>query len=138
MIARKAEIEPIVALLEAGEHDTPEALAKDLIKLAARMLSERDTYGVAIGLHSDDLRIPHGPWYGRSEAEKVAAEARNRGLVAFVAPLLAPSRALTDDEGSMSRTCECGHQKEQHAGRWGCCVMHRQTKEKCPCSVFTP
>lgn len=138
MIPRKNEVEPVVALLEAGEHDTAEALAKDLIKLVAGLLSDRDTFGVAIGLRTDDLRLPHGPYYGKAEAERVAREARDRGLVAFTAPLLAASRALTDDEGSMSRTCQCGHQKEQHANKWGCCVMNRQTKEKCACQVFSP
>lgn len=136
MVPRKAEIESLVALLEGGEYETSTDLAKALLKESARLFSERDAYGVAIGLKTDDLRIPHGPFHGKSEAEKVAREARNRGLVAFVAPLVAPSRALSDEE--VVTSCQCRHVKSQHAPKWGCCVTNRQTKEVCPCAVFNP
>ena len=124
MIPRKAEVQAIVSLLEGGEFDTPDALAKELIKSIAGMLSERDAYGVAIGLKTDNLRIPHGPFFGKSEAEKVAREARARGLEAFVAPLYAPARALSQDEDP-HKPCVCSHEKWQHWDRGRCAVFHR-------------
>jgi hypothetical protein len=136
VIPRKAEIESLVSLLEGGEYETSTDLAKVLLRESARLLSERDAYGVAIGLKTDDLRIFYGPFYGKSEALKVAGAARDRGLVAFVAPLVAPSRALSDEE--VVTSCQCGHVKSQHAGKFGCCVMDKTRKEKCPCPVFTP
>ena len=122
---RKAEVEAVVDLLEGGEHDTPEALAKDLIKLVAGMLSDRDSFGVAIGLQSDDLRLPHGPYFGKAEAEKVAREARQRGLVAFVAPLIAPARALSEDADPHKPCATCKHEKWQHWDQGRCAIFHR-------------
>ena len=47
---RKAEIAGVVALLESDEFDTSTGMAAAIIKLVADALSQRTTFGVAVGM----------------------------------------------------------------------------------------
>lgn len=137
----KEERAAIVAILSSEAFETPDDMARELLKTAYALLSERDAYGVGIGLQSDDLVLAHGPWYNLGDAKRVVKEANARGLRAFVARLYGPAKALPDAEESTYKRCsQCNHPKPLHGtgklSTAGCGVHHRQTKEKCPCTHF--
>ena len=138
---KKEEVAAVASLLTSEDYDTPEDLAREVIRSVYALLSERDGYGVGIGLPTDDLVLPHGPWFNIGDAKRVAAEAQARGLRAFVARLYGPSSALPEDVGSVYKICECGHPKSLHGegkiARVGCGVYNR-SKEQCPCKNFLP
>lgn len=141
---RKDEVAAVVAILESDEHDDSVSMAKAIVRAVSEALSKRDAIGVAIGLKSDDLRNPFGPFWDSRSALKVKAEAESRGLVAFLAPLYAPDSALSIEAEATNKRCKCGHPKELHGSSitpkavttLGCCVYHRHTKAKCPCRGY--
>lgn len=139
---RKNEVEAVTAILESDEFEDSVAMSKAIVKAVAAELQSRDGYGVAIGLRSDDLRIPHGMFYTIMDAKRTVKEAEARGLVAFVAPLLGAANALTEESDPTAKRCVCGHPKELHgvsikpkaATSLGCCVY--RSKVKCPCGTY--
>lgn len=139
---RKEEVAAVVEILESDEHEDSASMAKALIKVIAAELQKRDGYGVAIGLRTDDLRIPHGPYFTILEAKRVAKEAEARGLVAFIAPLLGAGNALREEEEAMHKRCKCGHPAMLHGHSMkpkamtslGCGVY--RNKVKCPCATY--
>ena len=66
IIPRKEEYAPIVTLLESGEYDTPEALAKAIIKQAYATFLTRDWYITLVNMG----KASHG--YGLSATERAA------------------------------------------------------------------
>ena len=151
MISPRAnELAAVVEILESDEHEDPKAMAGAIVRRLGQLFEERDSYGVAIGLPTDDVEIPFGPFHNIGDAKKIVNEARARGLRAFVAPLLAPTRALRDDEESRASRCKnCSHPKELHGismttfsgkpkpmASLGCAVFHRWTKQKCECPNY--
>ena len=139
---RKEEVAAVVAILESDEHEDSTSMAKQLLKVIAEVLSKRDGYGVGIGLRTDDMRVPHGPFYNILDAKRTVKEAEARGLVAFVAPLLGAGNALSEEGEAMNKRCVCGHPVELHGQSvkpkaltsLGCCVY--KNKVKCNCSVY--
>jgi hypothetical protein len=146
---RSSEIAAVVAVIEAvddqGEpvYDSAADLAKALIKVVAERLQQRDGYGVGIGLRTDDMRLPHGPYFTILEAKRVVKEAEARGLVAFIAPLLGAANALRDEEEATFKRCVCGHPQALHGSAIkpkavtsiGCGVYGRD-KSKCQCKSY--
>ena len=140
---RKEEVSAVVEVLEFDDHEDSVSMAKALIKVIAELLQQRDGYGVAIGLRTDDLRLPHGPFYTILEAKRVAKEAEARGLVSFIAPLLGAGNALRDDEEAKAKRCICGHPAILHGSAIkpkavtsiGCGVYLRD-KSKCSCKSY--
>ena len=138
----KEERAAVVAVLSSEDFEDPDDMAGALVKLIYGLLCERDGYGVGIGLQSDDLVLPHGPYFNLGDAKRVAAEAQSRGLRAFVARMYGPAKALSADEGSTYKRCQCSHPKELHGtgklSTSGCGVYDRRTREKCPCTNYRP
>ena len=140
---RKEEVAAVIEVLESDEHEDSTSMAKALIKVVAEQLQKRDGYGVAIGLRTDDLRIPHGPMWTILEAKRVVKEAEARGLVAFIAPLLGAGNALTDEVEATHKRCICKHPAILHGSAIkpkavtsiGCGVYLRD-KTKCPCKTY--
>ena len=132
---RKQEYGPIVELLEAGEYETSVDLAKAIVKLVAELLGERDMFGVAVSLPNerDGFHIAHGPYWTERQATKAVTEARGRGLMAWTAPLF-PANHIVKPEEEVGH-CKCGHPKEIHHNKWGCCVQ-RRGQGQCPCGVY--
>jgi hypothetical protein len=139
---RKEEVQAVVDVLESGEFEDSADMARALVKVIAAELQKRDGYGVAIGLKTDDMRIPHGPYFTILEAKRVVKEAEARGLVAFVAPLLGAGSALREEEEAYGKRCVCGHPKELHGSAikpkavttLGCATY--RNKVKCPCKGY--
>jgi hypothetical protein len=73
---RKDEVAAVVAILESDEHEDSTSMAKQLLKVIAEVLSKRDGYGVGIGLRTDDMRVPHGPFYNIIAANAHSEELR--------------------------------------------------------------
>lgn len=140
---RRNEIAAVVSILESDEFDSPEEMARGIVKAVVEELSKRNGYGVGIGLRSDNLRIAHGPMYSILEAKRVVKEAEARGLVAFIAPLLGAASALRDDEEAKAKRCVCGHPQVLHGSAIkpkavtsiGCGV-YLKDRSKCPCKGY--
>lgn len=75
---RADEVRQVVDLLESDEFDSPDAMAKELIKLCAGLLAERETYAVGEG------GIAWGFWHDARSAQKAAEQIG--GQVAKVYP----------------------------------------------------
>ena len=142
---RKDEIQAIVDLLESGEHETAEELAKAVFRKAADLLAQRDGFGVGIGLPGDDMVLPHGPYFSILDAKRTVREAEARGLRAFIAPLLGAGNALPPEAEATHRRCTCGHPQALHGAAMkpkamtslGCGVYHPRTKVKCTCGGYS-
>lgn len=136
----KEERAAIVAILSSEAFEDPDDMAREILKASYALLSERNAYGVGIGLPTDDLVLAHGPWYNIGDAKRVVKEAQARGLRAFVARLYGPAHALPDVEESTYKICQCGHPKPLHGegklSTVGCGVFDRKTKEQCSCRHF--
>ena len=140
---RKTEVDAVVAILESGEYDSSEEMGRAIVKVVAAVLQSRDGYGVAIGLKTDDLRLPHGPYFTILEAKRVVKEAEARGLVAFIAPLLGAANALTEEAEATHKRCVCKHPQVLHGSAIkpkavtsiGCGVFMKD-KTKCPCRGY--
>ena len=139
---RKDEISALVELLESGEHETAEELAKAVFRKSAELLAQRDGFGVAIGLPSDGMQLCHGMYYSILDAKRTVREAEARGLRAFIAPLLGAANALPEEVVATHKRCTCGHPQALHWAAMkpkamtslGCGVFIR--KVKCPCKGF--
>lgn len=139
---RKNEIDAAITVLQSEEYETPEQMARALVKSISAELSKRDAFGVGIGLRTDNLRLAHGPYYTQLEAKRVVREAEARGLVAFIAPLLGASNALREEEEAMNKRCVCGHPPQLHGSAIkpkavttiGCGVYKHNVK--CPCKGY--
>ena len=142
---RKDEITALVNLLESGEHETAEELAKAVFRKAAELLAQRDGFGVAIGLPSDGMQLCHGMYYSILDAKRTVREAEARGLRAFIAPLLGAANALPEEVVATHKRCVCKHPQALHGAAMkpkamtslGCGVYHPRTKVKCPCTGYT-
>ena len=141
---RASEIAAVTAVLNSDEFEDDKAMARALVQVVAAELSKRDAFGVAIGLKTDDLRVPHGPFYTQLAAKRVVKHAEARGLVAFIAPLYGSDKALSDDPAATAQRCRCGHPEELHGSAikpravtsLGCAVYARNSKEKCSCTAY--
>jgi hypothetical protein len=141
---RKDEILALVELLESGEHETAEELAKAVFRKSAELLAQRDGFGVAIGLPSDGMQLCHGMYYSILDAKRTVREAEARGLRAFIAPLLGAANALPEEVVATHKRCTCGHPQALHGAAMkpkamtslGCGVYHARTKIKCPCGGY--
>ena len=139
---RRNEIDAVTSILESDEYESSADMSKAIVKAVAAELSKRDAFGVAIGLPTDDLRLPHGPFFTILDAKRVVKEAQARGLVAFVAPLLGADSALREEEEALNKRCVCGHPPALHGSAIkpkavttiGCGVYIRN--QKCACKGY--
>src|SRR5450759_3032369 len=79
---RKAEIEAVTAILTSDEYDSEQDMAKALIKTIAQILSERNTFGVAIGFADSLPGLVIGPLYSTADAQACITEAQEAGMEA--------------------------------------------------------
>ena len=132
---RKTEIDAVVPIIESGSFDTPEAMAREVIKVVAQVLSERDTYGVHAyykvkgAPNFGGLAI--GVFYDRRDAEKCAQDVRETGMEARIARL-SGTTSIKPPASLQGVICECGHRKELHPKADRCKVL-----PTCPCKGFT-
>jgi hypothetical protein len=132
---RIKEVSAIVAVLEREDHETPQALAKEILKLCAELLAQRESIVVGIGLQSDDLYIPHGPFWSLGDAKRVIKAASERGFKSDLRNVWPSDDAVPERVTERVTCADCGHVKSMHAS-FGCAVMSRVPKAVCPCSGF--
>jgi hypothetical protein len=144
----KTETDAVIELLESEGFDTPKQMADAIVRRLSILFEERDSYGVGIGLPTDDVVLSHGPYHNLGDAKRVVATAQERGLRAFIAPLFGPARALPVVEEVVTEgACKCGHPRALHGERMttftgkvramsslGCCVFKRRVQ--CPCTGY--
>lgn len=126
---RASEVQAVVTLLESGDYETSQDLARAILGTVAGELAKRDTYGVAFGLKTDDLRIPTGPYYDLRDAKSAQKRFEECGLASFTAPLRSPVPPMRDD--SVKTLCSvCGHADPLHDSR-GCWVYVNRARCEC-------
>lgn len=143
---RKSEIESVVNILDSDAFDSPDQMARELIKTVARMVSERDSFGLAVGLPGEQPWLAHGPYWSRNSAQKALKEAEGAGLRGYIAPLFSAEWMMREQAVKDDSCATCGHAKWQHWDRGACALYHRSfTGErartrpnlpKCPCKGY--
>ena len=105
-------------------------MAKDIIKAVAQVLSERDGYGLALGMDPDHPFLAMGKYYSMADAVKGATEAREAGLTARVARLSGIGSIKPAEV--RNALCECGHSVDLHPKADRCRVVN----PSCKCRGF--
>lgn len=114
---RTNEVKTVLDLLESDQYETPEAMARAIVKaVALELSSKRDALGVALKLTKETSTIlAVGPFYDKRDAEKYLEKAAENGLVGFTAPLTGTDALNFYEDTGAKRTCvSCGHAKEMH------------------------
>ena len=125
---RKTEIESVVAILNGGrdtdcaEYDTAEDMAKAIIKTVAQVLSERNTFGVAIGFDDNLPGLAIGPYFSTADAQACITDAREAGMKARIARLCGTS-SIRPTEARVGGCSECGHHRVLHPKSYKCLVL---------------
>lgn len=83
LIPRKSEWEPIAQLMESGEYDTPESLAKAVLKHCYDTFLLRDFYLTVVDL--DGVNIVYGLSATESAAKRVQLGGGHRRMILPVA-----------------------------------------------------
>ena len=138
---RADERKAIVALLEGGEFESPEALADEVIRTTYRLFQRRDW---ELWCHREDgLLLLFGPFTGDNEARKLATEAGLGGENRiYKVSSVAAMQARIEQNALTSGTCTCGHPKglHEHAKQSGRCVDGHMSGSKwiftCDCKDY--
>ena len=132
---RKTEIEPVVAILTSDEYDSETDMAKALIKTVAQVLSERNTFGVAIGFDDNHPGLAIGPFFSTADAQTCITEAQEAGMKARIARLCGTT-SIKPPDALVGGCGECGHRKALHPKSYKClvlptcgCLRFKETKE---------
>lgn len=134
---RAEEVQLIVDILESGEFDSPQQMAKALLKQAADILSYRDWFALTHRYGAGQLGLNWAPFASHSEAARAAEKIAIGGLFSTVK--LHSSGALLANATSSKRKgwCQtegCGHADWLHLqdrSSRGKCGL-----ETCPCTHF--
>jgi hypothetical protein len=123
---RAEEIREIVAMLESGDYDGPEALAKDLFKHIAGLLWFRESY--VLGVRVGDVVYGFGPFYAQAEAAKFGKQ--------YEGSLFAKGRAQGGDGWGVMKVYGVGQiaanaEEGREGGGYGYC-----TTEGCGCPPY--
>jgi hypothetical protein len=133
-------VKAVVALLESDAYDSPEALAKDIIKTVADELDQREWYALAWRdkLGADALSLAWGVFPSESEAGTFAKSLTFGGVARPVklysaVEMQARIDAPEDPVGrSLCTTCGHPHGTHRHEKRLGKCQVDR-----CGCTTDT-
>lgn len=71
---RADEVEQVVAILESGEYEGPQAMAKALIKEVAEILAMRDWWALAHSWDDGASGMNFGPFASEADAKGLAAK----------------------------------------------------------------
>lgn len=140
--ARKAELDAVEAILSSEDYETPRDMAKALINAVVDALADRPSHVVGIGLRTDNLYVPAGPFWSLTDAKRVAKEAEARGLKYALREVWPASQAIIETESNDRGICTCGHRKELHTrnvkgvNKWSGCAVYLRKKELCSCSGY--
>lgn len=133
---RGPEVKRVVAVLESEEFETPEAMAKAVIKEVVDLLSFRDTYAGTLRLKDGEHGLNFGPFYSAGDVKSYVSSLAVGGTFG-VAPLHAPAPIKANIEGldDTSPWClECGHPAYAHladgSSRGGCGLSY------CDCTKY--
>lgn len=112
MIPRKNEVAVVVEILSSDEFDSPEDMAKAIIKGLSAELGLRQSYVVV----HDSTRV-WGPFYVKRDAEKFGGLMAAAGGSWAMAPMLGTSLPQQGVVDSSNPLCSCGHVRLVH-GSW--------------------
>lgn len=134
---RAEEVQLVVDTLESGEFDSPQQMAKALLKQVADILSYRDWFALTHRFGAGQLGLNWAPFSSQSEALKAADKIAIGGLFSTVK--LYSSGVLLANATSSKRKgwCQvdgCGHADWLH-------LQDRSTRSKCgletcPCTAY--
>lgn len=135
---RKTEVEAVVDLLEQ-DFETPQALAKAILKEAFDIVQQRGLYLVAAPF-GDGTFTAFGPYASATDAVKAASKSVYPDSQTF--PIFGEQLMLPLDPAPLE-VCTCGHPKGTHEherGRGWCWAMGGSVKSgnNCGCTVYQP
>lgn len=126
---RGTEVKAIAELLDSGDFDSAEAMAKAVIKRVAELLSERDMYAWVYRESPEAFYLPFGPFTSDSEARKFAG--KYVGMLKgqhMILPLYSTA-GLTERmnaykiPSAFCVTCNHSHISHQHPNKNGRCAV---------------
>jgi hypothetical protein len=142
VIARKNEVDAVLAVLLATDdegfplYDDEASMAKQIVKALAAELAKREHYAIV----PRGAGYGYGPYHTAKEAEKawtkeIGASFTDRAALLRVFPWSPP---VVEEAGP--KTCDCGHQPEQHVvknQRGGKMSSPKECGVRaCPCSQY--
>lgn len=127
---RSNEVQAVIEVLESEEYESPEAMAKAVIKVLTAELAKRDTLGVAGGFPGEGPVLAVGPFYSTKDVEKYVQSAQECGLETRIRRLGSPL-PIEPSKPAKAPCSGCEHEPVFH-GSWGCGV-YPDKKNKCPC-----
>lgn len=127
---RSNEVQAVIEVLESEEYESPEAMARAVVKVLAAELAKRDTLGVAAGFPGEGPVLAVGPFYDSKDVKKYVESAQECGLETRIRRLGSPL-PIEPTEPLKSPCKGCEHDPVFH-GAWGCGVFPDK-KNKCPC-----
>lgn len=136
LIPHKAEIESVVALLES-EWDTPEALAKAVIKKVFELVQQRDLFVVAVP-GADGTSSIFGPHASGPDALRAG---RDGVYDTYAVRPMWGATHLQAEPVERAVPCSCGHARGPHEhlkGRGACWALGGSLKAgpTCGCIEF--
>lgn len=119
---RSAEVKALAELLESGEYETAEALAKAVFKLSYDLMLDRDWHLYGMRFSSGPTVVCWGPFSSEKEAERFAGKltlAADDAVVNMAIPIFSVNRQLAkvieaDTPPDRNPMCRCGHPKGIH------------------------
>ena len=139
---RKEEVTRVVQVIDSGSYDTPEAMARDLLKLASEIFAERVTWVVGTALQAGPPFSFAGPFYDTRSRDAFTKKARETGSHAVHVRLGAPNHQILEEYPTPLSPCvSCGHHQGTHNKTWGCLAYRGRTKaqrEQCDCKTYAP
>ena len=134
VVPRKREVDEIVKLLESSEHDSAEALAKEVIKRTAELFADREWFAYAMRLGGPGGTVlAWGPLSSETEVRKFATKA-DLGLDTICVKLYSTGSMLTriaegeKGKSAMCLNCHHPHGAHEHPGQGSRCAL-----KTCPC-----
>ena len=138
---RKEEVARVVQVIDSGSYDTPEAMARDLLKLASEILAERVTWVVGATLGEGPPFYFTGPFYDTRSRDAFARAHKNTGM-RFVNVRVGPPNhtLLASYPTPLSPCVTCGHHQGTHSAKFGCCAFKGPTgtrkRDQCDCRAY--
>jgi hypothetical protein len=139
-IPRAEEVAAITAILNSDEHDDDKSMAKALLRQAAELIANRETWAV---FPSSGV-VGHGPYWSSKDAER--AWSKGIGETYGSQGRLLRVRPVDPTDAERGGTCVCTHSRDIHQDKGKCAAFMvggtgpkaktRPNMPQCGCSGF--
>ena len=136
VIPRRNEVDVVTEILSSDEYVDAKAMGRAVVVALTKELAKRDLSVVGIGFPQEGTWLPVGPFYDKRSTDKFVKAAQDNGMVTTVQPQVGPATLFEREPDDPGVCDDCTHRKEMHTGKYGCAVMSRVPKQKCPCTNY--